>query len=120
VKRLLAIAAVGEAFTGVVLLVYPQIVVRLLFRAEIPGAGVVMSRVAGISLIALGVACWPGGAADRALSGMLTYSTLAALYLGYLGLDGKWTGVLLWPAIALHAGLTVLLAGAWFRKRQAQ
>jgi len=54
-KKLLAIAAVGEAGTGFVLLVYPPIVVRLLFAAEIAGAGVVMSRIAGISLIALGI-----------------------------------------------------------------
>jgi hypothetical protein len=42
-KNLLAIAALGEAGTGFVLLVYPSIVVRLLFAAEIVGAGVVMS-----------------------------------------------------------------------------
>jgi hypothetical protein len=59
-KKLLAIAAVGEAGIGLVLLVYPPVVVRLLFAAEIAGAGVVMSRIAGISLIALGMACWPG------------------------------------------------------------
>ena len=53
-KTLLALAAVGEAATGLVLLAYPPIVVRLLFGAEIAGAGIVMSRVAGISLIALG------------------------------------------------------------------
>jgi hypothetical protein len=69
-KNLLALAAAGEAATGLVLLVYPSIVVRLLFAAEIEGAGVVMSRVAGISLIALGTACWPGRVANWALCGM--------------------------------------------------
>ena len=118
--KLLAIAAVGEALFGAVVLVYPPIVVRLLFGAEIGGVGVVMGRIAGISLIALGVACWPGGAADRALSAMLTWGTLITLYLGYLGVGGKWTGSLLWPAIVLHAGLTVLLASAWFGERQAR
>ena len=58
---LLAVAAVGEAATGLALLVYPPIVVRLLFGAEIAGAGVVMSRIAGISLLALGA--WPAGRA---------------------------------------------------------
>jgi hypothetical protein len=48
-KTLLALAAVGEAAAGLVLLVYPPIVVRLLFAAEIAGAGVVMSRIAGTS-----------------------------------------------------------------------
>ena len=68
-KKLSAIAAVGEAGTGFVLLVYPPIVVRLLFAAEIAGAGVVMSRIAGISLIALGIACWPGRGATGPSAG---------------------------------------------------
>jgi hypothetical protein len=36
-------------------LVYPPIVVKLLLGAEISGVGVVMSRIAGMSLIALGL-----------------------------------------------------------------
>jgi hypothetical protein len=117
-KKLLAIAAVGEASTGLVLLVYPPILVRLLFAADIAGAGVVMSRITGISLIALGIACWPGRGAKRAL-GMLTYSLLVTLYLIYLGVGGEWTGKLLWPAVAVHAVLTILLARAWFNERKA-
>jgi hypothetical protein len=115
-KNLLALAAVGEAIAGLVLLVYPSILVELLFGAEIAGAGVVMSRIAGISLIALGFACWPG---DMALCGMLTYSTLATVYLIYLGLGGELSGKLLWPAVAVHAVLTILLARAWFKERKS-
>ncbi len=103
-KSLLALAAVGEAATGLILLVYPPIVVRLLFGADIAGAGMVMSRIAGISLMALGLACWPvgdtDGRADRALQAMLSYSLLATLYLGYLGIVGERVGILLWPAVA--------------------
>ena len=116
-KNLLAVAAVGEAITGLVLLVYPPIVVRLLFGAEIAGAGVVMSRILGISLIGFGVSCWPGNVATRALSGMLTYSSLAALYLIYLGLAGEWLGNLLWPAVAAHAILTILSCGCGSKNR---
>jgi len=47
------ITAAGEAFTDVVLVVHPAIVIRLLFNAEIAGAGVVMSRIA-ISLAGTG------------------------------------------------------------------
>ena len=63
------------------LLAWPPIVVRLLFGAEIGGVGVIMSRLAGIALIGLGVACWPGNSAVQQLYGMLTYSALAMLYL---------------------------------------
>jgi hypothetical protein len=117
-KKLLALAAAGEAGVGLVLLIYPSIVVRLLFAAEIAGAGVVMSRIAGISLIALGIACWPARVAIWAPCGMLTYSLLATLYLIYLGLGGQWVGKLLWPAVAVHVVLAILLARAWFTERK--
>jgi len=123
VKKLLALAAAGEAITGLALLADPPIVVRLLFGAEITGAGTVMSRIAGISLIALGLACWPvgntGSLAHRALQAMLSYSLLATLYLGYLGLGGPWGGKLLWPAVVIHFVLTILLARAWLKERKS-
>ena len=114
-KKLLAVAAVAEVVTGMVLLVVPSLVVKLLFGADIAGIGVVTSRFAGLALIALGVACWPFGSAPRALYGMFTYSSLATLGLLYLALGGKWNGPLLWPAVVLHALLTLLLARAWFK-----
>ncbi|SRR5260370_4459544 len=115
-NKILPLAAVSEAAAGLVLLVYPPIVVRLLFGAEITGAGIFLSRIAGISLIALGIACWPGDKPHRALYGMLTYDTLAMLYLAYVGLTGA-VGILLWPAVAVHAVLSILLIRAW-RKEQ--
>ena len=116
-KRILLLAAVGEAVTGLGLLVNPPLVVGLLFGAGVTGTGIIACRVAGISLIALGLACRPGGAPARALWGMLTYSTLVALYLAWLGIGGEWTGVLLWPAAGAHAVLSLALAGAWVRQR---
>jgi hypothetical protein len=115
-KKLLILATVGEALTGVILLLYPPIVVRLLFGAEIAGAGVVMSRIAGIALIGLGVACWPGNPAVQQPYGMLTYSTLAMLYLIRIGIRDTPEGALLWPAVIVHAILVVLLVGAQFKK----
>ena len=117
-KNLLKVTALGEAATGLVLVVYPPIVVQLLCGAEIAGAGIVMSRIAGISLIALGLACWPGATAATALCGMLTYSALATIYLAYLGIGGEWSGTLLWPAVVVHVILTALLARAWFNPRR--
>jgi hypothetical protein len=125
-EKVLALAAAGEASLGLVLLVYPPIVVRLLLDAEIAGAGIAVSRVAGIALIALGGACWPGSEATGisistpALRAMLCYSLLATLYLAYLGICGEWVGVLLWPAVAIHAVLTTLLVRAWLKGRQTK
>jgi uncharacterized membrane protein len=50
---------------------------------------------------------------------MANYGLLVTLYLFYLGIQGEWVGPLLWPAVALHAVLTLLLARAWFSARSA-
>jgi hypothetical protein len=115
---LLALIAAGEAVLGLVLLVHPPVVVRLLFGAEISGAGMVMSRITGISLISLGVACRPGSGTARAFWGMVTYSSLVTLYLAYLGIEGTWSGGLLWPTVALHGVLTLLLVRSWHKDRK--
>jgi hypothetical protein len=51
------------------------------------------------------------------LVAMLTYSAAVTLYLAYLGFAGGLTGILLWPAVVLHAILTALLAWASTRYR---
>jgi hypothetical protein len=55
-KILLAVTAASEAATGLALLAYPPIVIRLLFGVEITGVADVVSRFAGGALIGLGVA----------------------------------------------------------------
>jgi len=107
-KRVLIFAAVGEAGTGLALLIVPSLVGRLLLGEELTGTAIPVARVAGIALIALGVACWPGP--PRA--GMLTYSAVVTLYLAYVGFTGGLTGVLLWPAVVLHLILTAFLTRA--------
>jgi hypothetical protein len=54
------------------------------------------------------VKLWPA----PARVGMLTYSAAVTLYLAYLGFAGGMNGILLWPAVVLHAVLTLLLARA--------
>jgi hypothetical protein len=106
-NRALVFAAVSEAAMGLALLVVPSLVGRLLLGEELIGIAVPVARMAGIALIALGVACWPG----TPLVGMLTYSASVMLYLAYLGLVGGLAGILLWPAVVLHAIVTALLIG---------
>lgn len=115
-KKVLMLTATVEGLTGLILLMYPAIVVRLLFDTAIAGAGALMSRLAGIALIGLGVACWPDRNPRQAFFGMLAYSLLAMLYLVYVGFNGK-AGILLWPGVAAHAGLSLLLVWAWRTER---
>jgi hypothetical protein len=112
-KKLLVFGAVIEALTGLSLLVYPPVVIRLLFGSEIAGVGILISRIGGVALIALGVACWRHRNTLRQFFGLLTYNAPVAFYLGYLGLSGA-AGILLWPAVALHAGMAGLLFWAWW------
>jgi len=105
-KYPLLLAAVGEIATGLALLIVPSLIGRLLLGEELSGDAVPLARVLGIALIALGVACWP--ATPRI--GMLTYGAVVTLYLAYLGFAGGFSGILLWPAVLLHAILTILLA----------
>ncbi|QDU28876.1 hypothetical protein ETAA8_39820 [Anatilimnocola aggregata] len=119
-NKLLAFSALAEAATGVALIVVPSLVARLLLGTELSGVALAVGRVAGISLLSLGIACWPGKAPSRAAFwGMTTYGLFVTLYLLYLGIRGEWVGPLLWPAVALHALLTVLLAREWFNAQRA-
>ena len=102
---LLVLVGAAEIATGIALLLAPELVVRLLAGVEVTGLGVSVSRFAGIALIGLGAACWPGPAA----LGMILYSGMAAIGLAMLGISGQWSGVLLWPAVAAHVVLAVLL-----------
>ncbi|HME32992.1 MAG TPA: hypothetical protein VKG65_09600 [Terriglobales bacterium] len=117
-RNVLALAAAAEAGTGLLLLAWPPIVVRLLFGEEISGIGVVVSRFGGVCLVGLGVACWPGNDQLRAFYGMVTYSALALLYLTYIGVRGEMVGVLLWPAVVVHAILAVLLVRARLKEQK--
>ena len=105
-KKVLICAAVGEIATGLALLILPSLVGRLLLGEEFTSVAILVARVLGIALIALGVACWPG----PPRVGMLTYSVGVTLYLAYMGFAGGRAGILLWPVVILHAILTTLLA----------
>ena len=116
--KILAFAAVVEGGTGLALMFDPALVAALLVGVDLAPAGNALGRWAGIVLVALGLACWPSPArAERgsaAFRAMLTYNSLTALYLAYLGTLAHLRGFLLWPGIALHAVVALLLV--WTRR----
>lgn len=115
-KKVLVLAAVSEATTGLALVIVPSLVGRLLLGEELTGVAIPVARVLGIALLALGVACWPG----TPLVGMLTYSAAVTLYLAYVGFAGGLSGILLWPAVVLHVILTALLTRASTRDKETK
>ena len=108
-NRLLKLTAIIEAATGLGLVAVPALVVRLLLGAEISGASIPLGRVAGVALLALGVACWVASydvrnrAARGLVSAMSLYNLGVALILGAAGLQSRPVGIALWPAVILHA-----------------
>jgi hypothetical protein len=102
------------------LMVVPSVVGRLLLGAELSGVTIVVARVAGIALIALGIACWPNDKTMRPpLNAMLLYNLFVTGYLIFLGLRGEWIGPLLWPAVVLHTVITIFLGCDWVVSRKA-
>ena len=119
-RRLLAFCALVEISTGIALVIAPEMVAALLVRAQITELATLLGRCMGIALLALGLACWPqqqvapsGSAAFRA---MFAYSSLIALFLGYVGAVAHLGGPLLWPAVGLHGAMALLLA--WTRREK--
>ena len=113
-------AAALEVTTGLALIFDPQVVTRLLLGADLPGAGIAVGRVAGIALLSLGLACWISRQdvdSTAALRAILAYNLLVAAFFLFLGLAGELVGILLWPAFAIHAVLTLLFANVWFKNR---
>jgi hypothetical protein len=112
-RALLAVVAAGEIATGLLLLASPLVGVRLFFAAEVAGIGLVVTRLAGIALIGLGLVCWPGQQTQRDLRparrGLVVYSALVAALLARFGWTADATGMLLWPAVALHGVFVLLL-----------
>jgi hypothetical protein len=113
-KPLLILTAVLEAGIGIGLLVVPSTVAQVLLGSplEAPTA-LTVARVAGAALLALGVACWLAAcdaqsrAARGVVSAMVIYNLGAAIVLGSAGIQSHLTGIGLWPAVVLHAGMTI-------------
>jgi len=110
-KILLTLAAIGEVLFGLVLLLHPPIIAKLIFAIQITGIEIIFCRILGISLLAFGLACWPEKDLENNISKlyvMFIYSLCIAIYLGYQGTHGQWIGTFLWPVVILHSLLTLL------------
>jgi hypothetical protein len=111
-RNVLLFSLAAEGGAGIILVLAPELVAPLLFGADVTGAGVAYGRLLGMTLLALVIASWPRAEAVTrpALQAVLAYNLLAALYLAWLGVAHRPGGILLWPAVAEHALVAVLLA----------
>jgi hypothetical protein len=114
---LLIVTALGEAGTGLLLLVWPPVLLALLLGVnQASPETTYCSRIAGAALLAIGVACWLGRndharpAQQGLLLGVLIYDVGATGVLAYTGWFLHLGGIALWPAVVLHGALAVWCA----------
>jgi hypothetical protein len=114
VKTLLTITAAIEAGTGIALAAAPSWVVLVLLGSPIDSpAALVIGRVLGAALVALGVACCfaradaPGRTAVGLIMAMLLYNIAVVSLLGYACFGSGMSGGGMWPGVILHSALSV-------------
>ena len=116
----IVVAALVEVLTGLVLITFPGVFVRLVYGADATGVVITLGRMTGFGLLALGIACWPERGArvsSPAVRGLLTYNVLLTALFTYLAISRVAGGLFFWPALALHVVLAILLVRLWLRIR---
>jgi hypothetical protein len=111
-KSVVAAASSLVIVVGATLLTVPDYPCQLLFAAMPEGLGIVLARVGGVGLFALGVACLPSkatGSNRRAVIGLFVFNFAVAILLAWVGIATTFSGVLLWPTIVLHATIAAAL-----------
>ena len=114
---LLKAVAVVELLTGIGLLLAPSLVANLLFGQPLAsGVSLVVARVAGMALIAIGLVCWLESVTKRAgqptalLLGLLAYNGGVPLLLLHSYIFNDLSGIGLWPAVGLHLAFSAWIA----------
>jgi hypothetical protein len=113
-KTLQTVTSVIELGAGLALLCFPSPFVALLLGSpfDTPVA-LTVARVGGAGLLSLGVACWlarsdsQSRAARGLVAAMLLYDVAAVAILAFAGIGFGLRGVALWPAVVLHAVMTI-------------
>lgn len=113
IKTLLTAIAVAEISAGAGLLIVPSILADLLFGQPLDsGVALVVGRLAGLALIAIGLSCWldkSNNHGNSLLVGLLFYNSTVSVLLIFSFFVQGINGILLWPAVAAHLAFAVFL-----------
>jgi hypothetical protein len=114
-----------EGGAGVVLLCLPSAAAVLLLGKPLEApAALTVARIGGTGLLTLGAAFWlaRGDAQSRAARGLVAavvlYNLGAVLILGAAGLRSESAGIALWPAVVLHAVMTVSCVASLLTRKE--
>jgi hypothetical protein len=115
--KLFIATAIIEVGTGLSLVSLPALAIGLLLGVREPSPeALIVGRVGGAALLAIGVACWlarddRGGRSQHGLLwGMLIYNLGACAVLTSAGSMLRMAGVALWPGVVLHAAMAIWCA----------
>ncbi len=113
-RRVLATTAVLEGATGLGILALPSALASLMLGSPLESpAAVAVARIAGVALLALGVACWrvrhdERGPSARGLVGaILIYNAGVIAVLVHHAVGTAMAGIALWPTVVTHAAMGV-------------
>ena len=108
-----------ELVIGLTLLIIPGVVIRALIGADEGTTSTIVGRVLGGALVALGIA----GASGRIRTperpivlAYVVYNVSTAIVLAAASVAGTASGILLWPVVAVHALLALVLLGGLLLK----
>jgi hypothetical protein len=124
-RTLLTIAAALECAAGAALVFLPALTISLLLGVESHVDGLMVARVGGVAIFALGIACWwarrdAGGAAlTGTLNAITIYNWGAGLLLLVFAATGTAGGVVTALTGVLHLGLAVAFAVARWRSTRS-
>ena len=119
VSHLFVVTAIVELCAGVALVAIPSTMAILLLGSPLgDSAGLIVARVAGVALVALGVTCVQArrdehsAAAKAIILGLTVYNVAIVLLLVLVAAVMRIAGGLLWPTVLLHTAMTVWCVGA--------
>lgn len=116
-RTLLRVTAILESATGIALLIAPELVAQLLLGTHLlAAAALLVARIAGAALLAIGLSCWLEGRRPAAVpltglvGGLLAYNTLVCALLVPATLVNGLRGIGIWPVCALHLAMATWCA----------
>jgi hypothetical protein len=116
-------AAWLEIVVGVTAITALGLMCRLLFAAEPNGVAIPLGRLAGVALLAVGIACLPSRSAEscrNAVLGLFVYNFGTAALLAWVGIATTFRGALLWPGVLLHVVIAVALLTQLLARRRVR
>ena len=111
-KLLQTVTAVVEAGAGLALICFPLVTASLLLGAALNSSvPVALARIGGAAILSLAIVCWlsrhaHGSASHGLVAAMIFYNIAVVGVLAIANFGDGLHGVLLWPAVAFHAGMS--------------